>query len=49
MKTTTVGLSPKAIELVKKESEKRKEIGLSASLSAVASEAVVKTFGGGRK
>ena len=49
MKITTVGLSAKALEIVKKESEKRKDLGLSSSLSAVTSEAVIKTFGKGTK
>lgn len=45
MKITTVGLSEKALQIVKNVSEKRKDQGLSSSLSAVASEAVIKTFG----
>lgn len=45
MKITTVGLSEKALEIVKKVSKRRKDQGLSSSLSAVASEAVIKTFG----
>lgn len=49
MKTTTVGLSIKALEIAKRENEKRKGIGLSSSLSAVTSEAIIKTFGKGAK
>ena len=49
MKANTVGLSSKALEIAKKENEKRKEIGLNSSLSAVTSEAIIKTFGKGAK
>lgn len=40
----TVGLSQKAFEIAKDVDKKRKEQGLSSSLSAVTSEAVIKTF-----
>lgn len=42
---TTVGLSNKALEIAREVDKNRKEQGLSSSLSAVASEAVVKVFG----
>lgn len=43
--SNTVGLSPKALEVVRKIDKYRKEKGLSSSVSAVASEAVIKVFG----
>lgn len=45
MKTSTVGLSPKALLIAKDVDKERKEQGLRSSISAVASEAVIKTFG----
>jgi hypothetical protein len=43
--SNTVGLSKKALEIVRNVDKNRKEKGLSSSISAVASEAVVKVFG----
>lgn len=45
MKSKTVGLSQKALEIVKRVDKSRKEKGLSSSVSAVASEAVIRVFG----
>ena len=43
--TSTVGLSNKALEIVRKIDKERKCQGLQSSLSSVASEAVIKAFG----
>lgn len=45
MNPTTVGLSNKAFEIAKKVDKSRKEKGLSSSVSAVVSEAIVRQFG----
>lgn len=43
-KTGVVGISKKALEIVKRIDKERKAKGLSSSVSAVATEAVVKAF-----
>ena len=45
MNPTTVGLSNKAFEIAKKVDKSRKDRGLSSSVSAVVSEAIVRVFG----
>lgn len=44
-KSSFPGLSDKAYQLAVQEKDKRNELGLKTSISAVVSEAVVKTFG----
>lgn len=39
------GLTPAAYDISKKEADKRKKMGLSSSIRAVVSEAVIKVFG----
>lgn len=41
------GLTPAAYAISKQEADKRKKLGLSSSIRAVVSEAVVKVFGNG--
>lgn len=45
IKSSFPGLSDKAYQLAVKEKEKRIDMGLKTSITAVVSEAVVKTFG----
>ena len=42
------GLTPAAYDISKKEADERKKMGLSSSIRAVVSEAVVKVYGSSR-
>lgn len=45
LKSSFPGLSDKAYEIAIEERDRRNSMGLKASISAIVSEAVVKTFG----